>query len=56
MINAQNIVNYQSDNAGLVEDDVIVRFTKINYAMNDNNPVDSIRFFSKFNENGMHKY
>ncbi|CAO3687955.1 hypothetical protein G6F70_003663 [Rhizopus microsporus] len=51
VINAQNIVNYQSDNAGLVEDDVIVRFTKINYAMNDNNPVDSIRFFSKFNEN-----
>ncbi|CAO3678225.1 unnamed protein product [Rhizopus stolonifer] len=51
-INEQNIVNNQSDNAGLTENDVIVRFTKINYAMNESNPVDSIRFFSKFNENG----
>ncbi|EIE81108.1 hypothetical protein RO3G_05813 [Rhizopus delemar RA 99-880] len=50
IINAQNIVNHQTDNAGLTERDVIVRFTKINYAMNERNPVDSIRFYSKFNE------
>ncbi|KAG0743419.1 hypothetical protein G6F62_004877 [Rhizopus arrhizus] len=52
IINAQNIVNHQTDNAGLTEQDVIVRFTKINYAMNERNPVDSIRFYSKFNEQG----
>ncbi|RCH99623.1 SAM domain and HD domain protein, partial [Rhizopus stolonifer] len=33
----------------LVEHDVIVSFSSINYSMKENNPVDSIRFFSKFN-------
>lgn len=51
-ITAQDIANYQTDNAGLVQEDVIVTFTKINYSMNESNPVDSIRFFSKFNDQG----
>lgn len=53
-VTAQDIVNHQSDNAGLLQEDVIVEFTKINYSMNESNPVDSIRFFSKFNDQGKH--
>ncbi|KAI7871831.1 HD phosphohydrolase domain-containing protein [Spinellus fusiger] len=51
MISPAEIVSYQSDNDGLVEEDVIVDWLKINYAMKDRNPVDSIRFFSKFHDN-----
>lgn len=51
-VTAQDIANHQTDNAGLVEEDIIVTFTKINYSMNESNPVDSIRFFSKFNDQG----
>lgn len=49
-VTSQDIVNHQTDNAGLVQDDMIVNFSKINYSMNECNPVDSIRFFSKFND------
>lgn len=52
-VTSQDIVNHQTDNAGLVQDDVIVNFSKINYSMNECNPVDSIRFFSKFNDQGI---
>ncbi|KAI8889665.1 HD-domain/PDEase-like protein [Backusella circina FSU 941] len=48
-IKAQDIINHQSNGDNLTQDDVIVIFTKLNYAMNDKNPVDSIRFFSKYN-------
>ncbi|KAI8140339.1 HD phosphohydrolase domain-containing protein [Fennellomyces sp. T-0311] len=48
-ITEAEIVSYQSDNDNLTEDDVIVKWVKINYAMKDRNPVDSIRFYSKFN-------
>ena len=51
-ITAQDIANHQSNNAGLTERDIIVTFEKINYSMNESNPVDSIRFFSKFNDQG----
>jgi hypothetical protein len=54
-VTSQEIVNHQTDNAGLVKDDVIVSFSKINYSMNESNPVDSIRFFSKFNDQGMYR-
>ncbi|CAO3620813.1 unnamed protein product [Cunninghamella blakesleeana] len=50
VITAQEIVSHQHDNDHLVEDDIIVSQGKINYAMQDRNPVDSIRFFSKFND------
>ncbi|OAD78577.1 hypothetical protein PHYBLDRAFT_18303 [Phycomyces blakesleeanus NRRL 1555(-)] len=50
-ISPAEIISYQSDNDGLVENDVIVDWLKINYAMKDRNPVDSIRFFSKFDDN-----
>ncbi|KAI7900212.1 uncharacterized protein BX663DRAFT_518954 [Cokeromyces recurvatus] len=49
-VTPQDIVNHQTDNAGLVQEDIIVDFSKVNYSMNDSNPVDSIRFFSKFNQ------
>lgn len=52
MITPQEIISHQHDNDHLVEDDIIVSPGKINYAMQDRNPVDSIRFFSKFNDNG----
>ncbi|KAI9499236.1 HD phosphohydrolase domain-containing protein [Zychaea mexicana] len=50
-ITATEIVSHQSNNDYLTEDDVIVKWIKINYAMKDRNPVDSIRFYSKFNDN-----
>ncbi|KAI8369175.1 hypothetical protein EDC96DRAFT_607057 [Choanephora cucurbitarum] len=49
-VTPQDIVNHQTDNAGLSESDVIVSFSKVNYSMKEKNPVDSIRFFSKFND------
>lgn len=52
VITAQEIVSHQSDNDNLDINDVIVSRGKINYAMQDQNPVDSIRFFSKFNDDG----
>ncbi|ORZ14001.1 HD phosphohydrolase domain-containing protein [Absidia repens] len=52
VITAQEIVSHQGDNDGLDINDVIVSKGKINYAMQDQNPVDSIRFFSKFNDHG----
>ncbi|KAI8327786.1 HD phosphohydrolase domain-containing protein [Chlamydoabsidia padenii] len=50
VITAQDIISHQCDNDGLNMNDVIVSKGKINYAMHDQNPVDSIRFFSKFND------
>jgi hypothetical protein len=41
------LVSYQSDNSNLVEEDVIIEWLVINYAMKDRNPMDSVRFFSK---------
>ncbi|KAI8583987.1 hypothetical protein K450DRAFT_220918 [Umbelopsis ramanniana AG] len=46
-ISARELVSYQSDNSGLVEEDVIIEWLVINYAMKDRNPMDSVRFFSK---------
>ncbi|KAI8393865.1 HD phosphohydrolase domain-containing protein [Radiomyces spectabilis] len=51
MVSAKEIVSYQKNGDNLEENDVIVSWTKINYAMKDRNPVDSIRFFSKFDDN-----
>ncbi|KAI8996994.1 hypothetical protein BDB01DRAFT_712761 [Pilobolus umbonatus] len=45
----QDIIGHQTNNDHLDERDVIANFSKINYSMNDQNPVDSIRFFSKHN-------
>ncbi|KAM3583590.1 hypothetical protein VKS41_004497 [Umbelopsis sp. WA50703] len=46
-ITAQELISYQSDNAKLTEEDVIIEWLVINYAMKDHNPMDSVRFFSK---------
>ncbi|RUS32208.1 hypothetical protein BC938DRAFT_476033 [Jimgerdemannia flammicorona] len=51
-INPREIIAYQDDNDQLGEHDVIIEWLRINYAMKDRNPVDMIRFYSKFNENG----
>ncbi|KAJ8659933.1 hypothetical protein O0I10_004159 [Lichtheimia ornata] len=50
-VNVQEIMGYQSTNDNLQEDEIVVAWGKVNYAMKDRNPVDSIRFFSKFNDN-----
>ncbi|KAI7876669.1 HD phosphohydrolase domain-containing protein [Lichtheimia hyalospora FSU 10163] len=50
-VNVQEILGYQSTNDNIKEDEVVVAWGRINYAMKDRNPVDSIRFFSKFNDN-----
>ncbi|KAI7899073.1 uncharacterized protein BX663DRAFT_489428 [Cokeromyces recurvatus] len=34
-VTPQDIVNHQTDNAGLVQEDIIVDFSKVNYSMND---------------------
>ncbi|KAM3582569.1 hypothetical protein VKS41_005213 [Umbelopsis sp. WA50703] len=47
-INAREIIGHQEDNVHLSEDDVLVEFLKINYAMKDNNPVDSIKFYNRW--------
>ncbi|KAI8071401.1 HD phosphohydrolase domain-containing protein [Gongronella butleri] len=51
VITPQEIANHQSANDHLRTEDVIVSRGKVNYAMQDRNPVDSIRFFSKHNDN-----
>ncbi|KAG0255514.1 SAM domain and HD [Mortierella polycephala] len=48
-INPAEIVSCQGVNDHLTQEDVIVEFLKNNYAMKDQNPVDSIKFFSKTN-------
>ncbi|KAI9278654.1 HD phosphohydrolase domain-containing protein [Phascolomyces articulosus] len=49
-ITESEIISHQSTGDNLTEEDVIVKWIKINYAMKDRNPVDSIRFYSKFND------
>ncbi|GAB5590351.1 hypothetical protein Unana1_05251 [Umbelopsis nana] len=46
-ISARELVSYQSDDCDLLEDDVIIEWLVINYAMKDRNPMDYVRFFSK---------
>ena len=43
-ITAKEIVKYQK---GLEEYDVIVEQLTLNYAMNDKNPVDRVKFYDK---------
>ncbi|KAI8903980.1 hypothetical protein EDD86DRAFT_213604 [Gorgonomyces haynaldii] len=46
-INAKQIVKFQSPLTNLVEDDVIVDWLILNYALKDKNPVDHCMFFHK---------
>ncbi|KAJ1972020.1 hypothetical protein H4R35_004911 [Dimargaris xerosporica] len=50
VINAETIVAHQPDNAHLSADDVIVEWLPLNYGKKDQNPVDSIQFYNKFND------
>lgn len=45
---ASKIVGHQVDGMEFDQDDVIVEILKVNYAMKDKNPVDSIKFYSKY--------
>jgi hypothetical protein len=47
-INAREIVAHQAENDRLGEDDVIVERLKLNYAMNDENPVDHVKFYNQY--------
>ncbi|KAJ1986013.1 hypothetical protein H4R33_003607 [Dimargaris cristalligena] len=49
-INPVAISTHQEDGANLNPDDIIVHWNKLNYGKNTQNPVDSIRFFNKFND------
>ncbi|KAJ1651149.1 hypothetical protein IWQ61_008221 [Dispira simplex] len=49
-INAAAIVAHQEDNAHLTKRDVVVKWHQLNYGKKNLNPVDSVRFFSKFND------
>ncbi|KAJ3274536.1 SAM domain and HD [Terramyces sp. JEL0728] len=42
------IIKNQIPNPLITENDIIVQFMTLNYAMKDKNPVDSIRFFTKY--------
>jgi len=52
-VNAKEIICWAPDNSYLNEEDLIVEWLKINYAMKDKNPVDHIRFYSRFNDQGI---
>ncbi|KAJ3311505.1 SAM domain and HD [Boothiomyces sp. JEL0838] len=41
-------IKSQITNPSITENDIIVQFMTLNYAMKDKNPVDSIRFFTKY--------
>ncbi|KAK9717246.1 hypothetical protein K7432_006361 [Basidiobolus ranarum] len=49
MVNEAEIVSQQKSGDGIKIDDVIVEWLSINYGKTDQNPVDSIKFFSRFN-------
>ncbi|CAB5208884.1 unnamed protein product [Rhizophagus irregularis] len=48
-INAREIIAHQGENDRLEEDDIIVDRLKLNYAMNDKNPVDYVKFYNQYN-------
>ena len=39
------------NSADVVEDDILVQWLTLNYAMKDKNPVDSVLFFTKYDKN-----
>ncbi|CAO3659728.1 unnamed protein product [Umbelopsis ramanniana] len=47
-INSEEVISHQEDNVHLSSDDVLVEWLKINYAMKDKNPVDSIKFYNRW--------
>ena len=48
---AERIIEFRGTDEGHVDaGDIIVQWLKINYAMKDKNPVDHIRFYSRFND------
>ncbi|RIA97929.1 HD phosphohydrolase domain-containing protein [Glomus cerebriforme] len=49
-INAREIIAHQAENDRLREDDVIVERLKLNYAMNDENPVDHVKFYNQYKQ------
>ncbi|KAI9504646.1 hypothetical protein GGI25_000696 [Coemansia spiralis] len=48
VINEAEIVGHRSTNDGFVEKDVLVEFSCIHYGMGKENPVDHIKFYSKY--------
>jgi len=52
-VQAADIIAHQDSGDDLTEDDVIVDWLKINYGLQDKNPVDHMKFFSRYNDNGL---
>ncbi|KAJ3035053.1 SAM domain and HD [Rhizophlyctis rosea] len=48
VITPRAIVGWQKDGEGIREEDVIVEWLTLNYAMGPSNPVDSVNFFKKW--------
>ncbi|KAI8058362.1 HD phosphohydrolase domain-containing protein [Syncephalis plumigaleata] len=53
-INALAICSHQSEYACIKEDDIIVDWLTVGYGFNGKNPVDSIKFYSKFQDESFH--
>lgn len=45
----QTILSYYDGEMHLTEDDIIIDWCRVNYGMSSSNPVDSIKFFGKWN-------
>ncbi|KAJ3154480.1 SAM domain and HD [Geranomyces michiganensis] len=50
-ITPEAVVAYQESGDGLTENDVVVEWLKLGYAMKDQNPVDLIQFYRKWHPN-----
>jgi len=49
-VTPRRILEFKPIDSDLQEEDLIVDFLRINYAMKDNNPVDRIKFYSRYND------
>jgi len=51
-VRVEDILSYQDSGDDLRDDDIIIDWLKINYALKDKNPVDNVKFFSRYNDCG----
>jgi deoxynucleoside triphosphate triphosphohydrolase SAMHD1 len=49
-ISPQEILKYCENNEKMDADDIIVQFLTLGYAMKERNPIDSVGFFTKYND------
>jgi len=49
-VRIEDIISYQPDDAEITKDDLVFDWLKINYGLQDQNPVDYVKFYSRFND------